>query len=242
MLEHRIAQHGVEGGVGEPRHGIGVALQDLEIGGAMRPVERQADLRRGPGQRRQVQQRVGAGQEARLRSRARGLRPRAGEEQGGVGIEPRIGEHDGVHRFSRASPERWCGRRDSNPHSLAGSGFSYHFGFRRRLSGVRGLDYPFAIAARALGAARLVSTPSPLPGLARDWHVEPAFPDFERFCSAGFPAGTPIVSLLRLPISPRPHVSSAGLVLPQPDERGESNLHRGRRSLRLHPQFRSASL
>jgi hypothetical protein len=43
---------------------------------------------------------------------------------------------------------RWCGRRDSNPHSLSRSRFSYHFGFRRRLIGVRGLDYPFAKAFR----------------------------------------------------------------------------------------------
>jgi hypothetical protein len=35
----------------------------------------------------------------------------------------------------------WCGRRDSNPHSLSRSRFSYHLGFRRRLIGVRGLDY-----------------------------------------------------------------------------------------------------
>jgi hypothetical protein len=40
----------------------------------------------------------------------------------------------------------WCGRGDSNPHPLTGSRFSYHFDFRRRRVGVRGLDYPFAIA------------------------------------------------------------------------------------------------
>lgn len=49
--------------------------------------------------------------------------------------------------------------------------FSYHFGFRRRQEGVRGLDYPFTLAI-ALGAARLVSTPSTLAdGLARDWQA-----------------------------------------------------------------------
>ena len=37
-------------------------------------------------------------------------------------------------------------------------GFSYHFGLRRRVR-VRGLDYPFTLAF-AVGAARLVSTPS----------------------------------------------------------------------------------
>jgi len=58
-------------------------------------------------------------------------------------------------RFESARPQliemptiRWCGRRDSNPHSLSRSRFSYHFGFRRRLVGVRGLDYPFAKAFR----------------------------------------------------------------------------------------------
>jgi hypothetical protein len=40
----------------------------------------------------------------------------------------------------------WCGRGDSNPHPLTGSRFSYHFDFRRRRWGVRGLDYPFAMA------------------------------------------------------------------------------------------------
>jgi len=44
-------------------------------------------------------------------------------------------------------------------------GFSYHYGFRRvrrcasRHRALCGLDYPFTIAV-ALGAARLVSTPS----------------------------------------------------------------------------------
>ena len=48
-----------------------------------------------------------------------------------------------------------------------------------------------------LGAARLVSTPSrPVvrPGLARDRHVT-GFPDFEQFCTAGFPTGTQVLSL-----------------------------------------------
>ncbi len=53
----------------------------------------------------------------------------------------------------------WCGRRDLNPHSHSGNRFSYHFDFRRRASRVRGLDYPFTLAF-AVGAARLVSTPS----------------------------------------------------------------------------------
>ena len=82
-------------------------------------------------------------------------------------------------------------------------GFSYHFGFRRRAGpagAVRGLDYPFALSATALGkegadvgAARLVSTPSAGPigsgGLARDYQ-ERGFPEFEQFCIADFPAST----------------------------------------------------
>jgi hypothetical protein len=39
-------------------------------------------------------------------------------------------------------------------------GFSCHFGFRRPARRVRGLDYPFTVPLRGLGAARLVSTPS----------------------------------------------------------------------------------
>jgi hypothetical protein len=52
------------------------------------------------------------------------------------------------------------------------------------------------LAIRGLGAARLVSTPSPYRGLARDRHGrEPlAFPEFERFYSRGFPPGTPTKS------------------------------------------------
>ena len=45
--------------------------------------------------------------------------------------------------------------------------------FRIRSGGVRGLDYPLAVADAmpAVGPARLVSTPSPRPeGLARDRH------------------------------------------------------------------------
>ena len=61
------------------------------------------------------------------------------------------------------------------------------------MSAVCGLDYPFALSAGTdVGAARLVSTPSGggnAAGLARD-HQEKGFPEFEQFCTAGFPAGT----------------------------------------------------
>jgi len=58
-------------------------------------------------------------------------------------------------------------------------------------SGVWGLDYPFTLARwRALGAARLVSTPShPRMGLARDRHLT-GFPEFEQFYVQGFPRRT----------------------------------------------------
>src|SRR5712692_9964715 len=81
--------------------------------------------------------------------------------------------------------------------------FRTSYGFRRRPTGVCGLDYTFTVAFRlpwrcALGAARLVSTPS-LSGLARDCHLT-GFPDFEQFCVPGFPARTQSTSSpLRLP-------------------------------------------
>jgi hypothetical protein len=74
---------------------------------------------------------------------------------------------------------------------------------------VCGLDYPFTLTqlCQVLGAARLVSTPSEVrehPGLARDRHLT-GFPEFEQFCTSGFPEGTQFgLSPLRLPIPPRP--------------------------------------
>ena len=100
---------------------------------------------------------------------------------------------------------RWCGRGDSNPHRPFGpTDFLTSYGFRRRPLGVCGLDYPFTCSESPLGAARLVSTPSPFRGLARDCHVT-GFPEFEQFCIRGFPRSTQVrLSPLRLPISPRP--------------------------------------
>ncbi len=72
--------------------------------------------------------------------------------------------------------------------------------FAAAIFGVCGLDYPFTLARlerrhhtsnstrEALGAARLVSTPS-LSGLARDRHVK-GFPEFEQFYFPGFPGST----------------------------------------------------
>ena len=79
---------------------------------------------------------------------------------------------------------RWCGRGESNPQGLTPDGFSYQLRLSPPPCGVCGLDYPFTLA-NALGAARLVSTPS-LAGLVRDCHVK-GFPEFEQFCILGFP-------------------------------------------------------
>lgn len=79
-----------------------------------------------------------------------------------------------------------------------------------RLPGVRGLDYPFAMAGRqrreavSTGRRRRPSSLYTVPLQARHPRPRPqkawlgiglgcplAFPEFERFCTAGFPAGTP---------------------------------------------------
>ena len=63
----------------------------------------------------------------------------------------------------------------------------------------------------ALGAARLVSTPSPETmnpgGLARDCHVK-GFPEFEQFYIGGFPPSTQTIKSVASTIPPRPHARS----------------------------------
>ena len=95
-----------------------------------------------------------------------------------------------------ATPIRlyWCGRRDSNPHSHREADFLTTSAFaaacRRSWSG---LSLRHSLSAES--ATRPVSTPSLLQGLGSGlaWGLSPlAFPDFERFYSADFPAGTPI--------------------------------------------------
>jgi hypothetical protein len=77
--------------------------------------------------------------------------------------------------------------------------FRTSYGFRRRPKAfvVWTIPSPWRPQKRsAVGAARLVSTPSPigLPdrGLARDRHLT-GFPDFEQFYVPGFPARTQVV-------------------------------------------------
>jgi hypothetical protein len=69
--------------------------------------------------------------------------------------------------------------------ALRPNGFSYHFDFRRHPSGRSwsGLSLHHGVAA--LGAARLVSTPSRI----RAWLgiASEGFPEFEQFYSLGFP-------------------------------------------------------
>lgn len=79
--------------------------------------------------------------------------------------------------------------------TLRSNGFSCQPRLSPPPCGVCGLDYPFTVAF-ALGATRLVSTPSRRehnvrPGLARDCHFT-GFPDFEQFYIAGFPARTQV--------------------------------------------------
>jgi hypothetical protein len=74
------------------------------------------------------------------------------------------------------------------PRPIKVCGFSYHFGCRRAAHRVRGLDYPFTIPPYGgLGAARLVSIPSRF-GAWLGIAIQ-GFPDFEQFCTAGFPGG-----------------------------------------------------
>ena len=89
----------------------------------------------------------------------------------------------------------WCGRRDLNPHRPCGpTDFLTICGFRRRRPAfvVWTIPSPWPLA---VGAARLVSTPSRTdalrPGLARDCHFT-GFPEFEQFCIAGFPVSTQV--------------------------------------------------
>lgn len=74
------------------------------------------------------------------------------------------------------------------------SRFSYHLDFRRRLMTFVVWTVPSPLPE---GFRRRPSSLYTFPrrGLARDWlRVLPlAFPDFERFYSADFPAGTPIL-------------------------------------------------
>src|ERR1035438_4200385 len=97
-----------------------------------------------------------------------------------------------------SAQQKWCGRRDSDPHGrLCPADFHSVYGVRCPEGGlcmaharVCGLDYPVTLPRklRSLGAARLVSTPCRFVSL-RAWLgiAISGFPEFEQFCIAGFP-------------------------------------------------------
>ena len=61
----------------------------------------------------------------------------------------------------------WWAHWDSNPEP---KDYAYHFGFRRRLGAVRGLDHAFAVPRKRGRRVIMVSTPSRVtPGLDRRW-------------------------------------------------------------------------
>ena len=124
-----------------------------------------------------------------------------------------------------------AGGGSRTPRALRPYGFSYHFGFRRRLRrSWSGLSLHHAPDRPSLGAARLVSTPSRRsvrPGLARDCHLQGS----PNLSSSASPVSRRALkfrlSPLRLPIPPRPRGRSVLMI-------GQS------RWIRLKPQGNAA--
>ena len=90
---------------------------------------------------------------------------------------------------------------------LLATGFSYHFDFYRSHLGfvVWTIPSPYSVILKT-GALRLVSTPFgsfTLTNLARDYHTvsNEGFPEFEGFCTKGFPMGTQIFLFFALKVS-----------------------------------------
>lgn len=71
---------------------------------------------------------------------------------------------------------------------------AYHFGFRRRPEALRGLDCPFTLPREAGRVPAVQSLHLPRKGawLGIATPLGRGFPEFDRFCSAGFPTRTPI--------------------------------------------------
>ena len=126
--------------------------------------------------------------------------------------------------------EPWSGKPGAGDRNRTGTGLSalriflpataFAAATRRLWSG---LSLHHGVAA--VGAARLVSTPSRF----QAWLgiTSEGFPDFEQFCILGFPGSTQVgLSPLRLPISPRPRamtfITRAGLVAKVSGERFKS--------------------
>jgi hypothetical protein len=91
------------------------------------------------------------------------------------------------------------------PQALRPYGFSYHFGFRRRHLAfvVWTIPSPWH---EAVGAARLVSTPSPWRGLGSGLPVKVS-PNLSSSAPGVSPRALKGLSPMRLPVSPRPHGS-----------------------------------
>jgi hypothetical protein len=122
-------------------------------------------------------------------------------------------KHQPLGRACKSKPPAWAGEgpfcktgmpmagaRDRNRTGTAcAEGFSSHHGFRRQLQeAVRALDYAFTLANFAVGAPRLVSTPSPfLGGLARRClgHKARGFAEFEGIHTGAF---APWCSMLKI--------------------------------------------
>jgi hypothetical protein len=109
---------------------------------------------------------------------------------------------------SRRTNNVWCGRPDSNRHGETPNGFSYHLRLSPPPMNIRRLWSGLSLhpSEVALGAARLVSTPSPVGawlGIASK-----GFPDFGQFYVAGFPARTQSLKSVASTIPPRPHMVS----------------------------------
>ena len=104
----------------------------------------------------------------------------------------------------------WCPRPESNRHDREVEGFSYHFGFRRQRERCSWSGARLHRSLAAVGARRLLSTPSLEPCdsglgsvLARMLATSRAFAEFDGLHLRGFPWRAQIASSpLCLPISP----------------------------------------
>jgi hypothetical protein len=107
------------------------------------------------------------------------------------------------------------------------NGFSYHFDFRRRRTRRLWSGLSLHLSVAALGAARLVSTPSPFGawlGIASQ-----GFPEFEQFYFDSFPSSTHIPKSGASTIPPRPQT-------PTYSGRGWSNQPEAASQLQVVPE------
>ena len=134
-------------------------------------------------------------------------------------------------RSLRASTSAWCGRPDSNRHRPFGpTDFRTRYGFRRRRSAFVVWTIPSPWRVRALGAARLVSTPSAGhvgPGLGSGLPVGEVSPNLGSSAAPVSRGALNCSSPLRLPVSPRPHLA-ANLTTAQDRAKPKSTMRRRR--------------